>query len=141
MTARGLRSYDHVGLNVDDFDGMTDWYCDAFGLGVEFRFALDHVDLTGAMLLSPAGWRLELLHRPGSVPGIQADSPVVAPLTRGFGHFALDVDDVDATYDRLLQAGAGDRLSPRPSPEPGVRMAYVADPEGNLVELLHRGRS
>ena len=25
-----------------------------------------------------------------------------------------------------------------PSPEPGVRMAYVADPEGNLIELLDR---
>jgi hypothetical protein len=25
-----------------------------------------------------------------------------------------------------------------PSPEAGVLMAFVADPEGNLVELLHR---
>jgi catechol 2,3-dioxygenase-like lactoylglutathione lyase family enzyme len=38
----------------------------------------------------------------------------------------------------LLDLGATDRMSPRPSPEPGVRMAYVADPEGNLVELLDR---
>jgi predicted enzyme related to lactoylglutathione lyase len=29
-------------------------------------------------------------------------------------------------------------MSPRPSPEPGVRMAYVADPEGNLLEVLDR---
>ena len=29
-------------------------------------------------------------------------------------------------------------MTPRPSPEPGVRMAFVADPEGNLVELLDR---
>lgn len=26
----------------------------------------------------------------------------------------------------------------RPSPEAGIRMAYVADPEGNLIELLDR---
>ena len=45
---------------------------------------------------------------------------------------------MDTAYDRLLGLGATDRMSPRPSPEPGIRMAYVADPEGNLVELLDR---
>ena len=49
--------------------------------------------------------------------------------------------DVDAAYDALLAAGAADRMSPRPSPEPGVRMAFVADPEGNLLELLDRTTS
>ena len=38
----------------------------------------------------------------------------------------------------LLAAGAASRLPPSPSPEPGVRIAFVADPEGNLVELLDR---
>ena len=40
-----------------------------------------------------------------------------------------------------LATGASDRMSPRPSPDPGVRMAYVADPEGNLIELLDRTTS
>ena len=127
--------FDHVGLNVADLESMTSWYCEAFDLKVEFEFALDHVDFHGAMLCSPEGWRLELLSRPGSVTGLQAANPVEAALTRGFGHFALDVPDVDAAYDALIAAGASDRMSPCPSPEPGVRMAYVADPEGNLVEL------
>jgi catechol 2,3-dioxygenase-like lactoylglutathione lyase family enzyme len=29
-------------------------------------------------------------------------------------------------------------MPPCPAPEPGVRMAFVTDPEGNLIELLHR---
>ena len=131
---------DHVGLNVADLDAMTAWYCGALELAVEFEFALDHVDLRGAMLRSSDGWRLELLSRAGSTGGLRAGSPVEAALTRGFGHLALDVPDVDAAYDALVAAGAADRMSPRPSPEPGVRMAYVADPEGNLVELLDRTR-
>ena len=131
---------DHVGLNVADLEAMTAWYCASLGLAVELEFALDHVDLRGAMLRSADGWRLELLCRPESRPGLQAASPVEAALTRGFGHLALDVPDVDAAYDALLAAGATDRMCPRPSPEPGVRMAYVADPEGNLVELLDRSR-
>lgn len=129
---------DHVGLNVADLDAMTAWYSDAFKLDAEFGFALDGVDFRGVMLRSPDGYRLELLHRVGNTAGLQAASPVEAALTRGFGHVAFDVPDVDATYDALITAGAADRMSPRPSPEPGVRMAYVADPEGNLIELLDR---
>ena len=130
--------FDHVGLTVADLAAMTGWYVDAFGLEVEFEFALDHVDFRGAMLRSPDGWRIELLHRDGNAAGLQAANPVEAALTRGFGHVALDVPAVDASYDALIAAGATDRMSPRPSPEPGVRMAYVADPEGNLIELLDR---
>jgi lactoylglutathione lyase len=129
---------DHVGLNVADLPAMTAWYGAALDLVVEFEFALDHVEFRGVMLLSPDGHRIELLTRPGSVAGLQAANPVEAALTRGFGHIAFDVADVDASYDALLAAGASDRMSPRPSPEPGVRMAYVADPEGNLLELLDR---
>jgi catechol 2,3-dioxygenase-like lactoylglutathione lyase family enzyme len=129
---------DHVGLTVADLDAMSRWYCAAFGLDIEFEFALDHVAFRGAMLLSPLGHRIELLQRDGSGPGLQAADPVAAALTRGFGHVAFDVPDVDASYHALLGAGAAERMSPRPSPEPGVRMAYVADPEGNLLELLDR---
>ncbi|GCD89909.1 VOC family protein [Nocardioides sp. LS1] len=134
-----MTRFDHVGLNVADLDAMTSWYAGALDLEVELEFALGHVPFRGAMLRHAAGWRIELLHRSGGVPGMQAASPVDAALTHGYGHVALEVPDVDATYDALLAAGATDRMSPRPSPEPGVRMAYVADPEGNLVELLDRG--
>ena len=48
------------------------------------------------------------------------------------------VDAAVATYDGLLAAGAASRMPPGPSPEPGVRIAFVADPEGNLIELLDR---
>ncbi len=128
---------DHVGLTVGDLAAMRSWYVEALGLEVEFEFALPQHDFRGSMLRGPA-YRVELLERAGSDAGLQASGPVEAALTRGFGHVAFDVPDVDAAYDRLVGLGATDRMSPRPSPEPGVRMAYVADPEGNLVELLDR---
>jgi catechol 2,3-dioxygenase-like lactoylglutathione lyase family enzyme len=129
---------DHVGLTVGDLDAMTRWYTHVLRLSIEFEFALDELDFRGVMLGSVDGHRIELLHRDGNRAGLQAASPVEAALTRGFGHIALDVADVDVTYAELLDAGATERMSPRPSPEPGVRMAYVADPEGNLIELLDR---
>ena len=95
-------------------------------------------DLRGIMLRHPSGYRIELLHRPGSAPGIEPDSPLVAAGTRGYGHFCLCVVDVDAEYARLIAAGATMRMPPSPSPRRGARVAFLADPEGNLIELLDR---
>ncbi len=131
-------TFDHVGLTVSDLDRAVRWYARALELEVEFEFELPGFQFRGVMMLSPTGYRLELLERHGSQPGPAATNPLEAALTRGYGHMCLDVAVVDAAYDALLAAGASERMSPRPSPEPGVRMAYVADPEGNLIELLDR---
>ncbi|WP_456843720.1 VOC family protein [Cellulomonas sp. P5_C6] len=130
---------DHVGLNVADLAAAQAWYCAAFGYATELEARVDAVDLDIVMLVHPTdGGRLELLHRSGSRPGLRAADPGQAALTQGFGHLAFDVVPLDATYDRLLALGARAVMAPQQSPEPGVRMAFVADPEGNLVELLDR---
>ena len=51
---------------------------------------------------------------------------------------AFDVTDLDVAYGRAVACGARPVMAPGPSPEAGVRMAFVADPEGNLLELLQR---
>jgi lactoylglutathione lyase len=133
--------FDHVGINVADLSAMTDWYVAALGLEVEFEFALERFDFSGAMLRSPQGYRVELLHRVGNTAGIQVEHPIDAALTRGLGHLALTVDDLEGTHHQLLAAGAAERMPPSQSPEPGVRIAFVADPEGNLIELVDRTAS
>ena len=133
------RRLDHVGLNVADLDAAELWYTAAFGYEREFVARLAVLDLDIVMLIHPSrGDRLELLHRPGSTPGLRAATPPEAVLTLGFGHVAFDVNGVDDAFDRLVSLGARPVMEPLPSPEPGVRMAFVADPEGNLLELLDR---
>ena len=130
---------DHVGLNVGDLVAAERWYSDAFGFVRELELRIEPVELDIVMLIHPErGDRLELLHRPGARPGLRAQSPPEAVLTEGFGHVCFDVSGVDLHFDRLLALGARAVMSPRPSPEPNVRMAFVADPEGNLLELLDR---
>ena len=73
------------------------------GLEVEFEFALEAFGFSGAMLRSPLGYRVELLHRVGNVAGIEVARPMDAALTRGFGHLALDVDDLEATHRPLAR--------------------------------------
>jgi glyoxylase I family protein len=135
--ARRVTGLDHTGLNVGDLEAAGEFYARAFGFEAELRFELPD-GIRGAMLRLPDGGRLELFERPGSAPGPAPASPIAALATRGYGHFALRAPDIDVLFARALEAGASERVSPRPSPQPGVRFAFVADPEGNLVELVER---
>ena len=55
------------------------------------------------------------------------------------GHFEIALyvdtfDEVDAVYDRVIKQGATSVLAPTTEPW-GQRTCYIADPEGNLVEI------
>ena len=55
------------------------------------------------------------------------------------GHFELALyvdsfDEVDATYNRVIEQGATSVLAPTTEPW-GQRTCYIADPEGNLIEI------
>lgn len=133
---------DHAGLAVADLEASAAWFCDVFGLVPELSLRVDAIDLSIEMLIHPAfGYRLELLHRPGTSAGPAGSRPATpaeAALRAGYGHVAFDVTDLEAAWDRAVARGARPVMPPCPAPEPWVRMAFVADPEGNLIELLHR---
>jgi catechol 2,3-dioxygenase-like lactoylglutathione lyase family enzyme len=130
---------DHAGLTVEDLDGAAEFYARAFGFEAEFPFALGVDGTRGVMLRHADGARLELFSRPGADGGPQRGrTPIETIGFRGFGHVALTAADLDAVFTRAVGAGAAERVSPRPSPEPGIRFAFVADPEGNLIELVGR---
>jgi lactoylglutathione lyase len=132
---------DHVGLSVAGLEAAAGWFCDVFGLVPELSLRVDAIDLSIEMLIHPEfGYRLELLHRPGSDGQVKPADPAQAARREGYGHVAFDVADLDGAYDRAVARGARPVMPPCPAPEPGVRMAFVADPEGNLIELLDRGR-
>ena len=131
---------DHAGLAVADLLAARGWYCEVFGLEPELTLRVDALELDIEMLIQPEhGYRVELLHRPGTAAGSAKPAhPGEAALREGYGHIAFDVTDLDAAYERAVACGARPVMAPGPSPERGVRMAWIADPVGNLVELMHR---
>jgi glyoxylase I family protein len=88
------------------------------------------------MLRTPGGAGLELFEVAGAVRGLTLADPPSAMRVRGFGHVGLEVGDLDSAYATALAAGAAPVWEPRQSPEPGRRMAFIHDPDGNLVELI-----
>jgi catechol 2,3-dioxygenase-like lactoylglutathione lyase family enzyme len=125
----------HVGLTVGDIERARRWYVDALGLDVVLDFELPG-GVRGVMLRNAAGAGVELFEVPGADVGVAHADPPAAMRTTGFGHVGFEVDDLDATYAALVAAGAAEVWAPRQSPEPGRRMAFVHDPEGNLIELI-----
>jgi len=134
--AEGAFGAHHVGLSVADLPAMIAWYSDALGFAVEVAFELPGGRMRGAMLRRPDGAGLELLCHADSAGQAPGD-PHAAMLRRGYGHWALAVADVPASHAHLLAAGAREVWSPRPAPPPARgQMSYLADPEGNLLELV-----
>lgn len=127
---------DHIGLSVEDLDAQVEWYGQTLGMRMVDAFRVEQLNIRGAFMISEDGLVLELLERTGSSAGMQADSPAEALMTRGYGHICLRVSNVDAAHAKLLAAGGRERLAPQPSPEAGVNMSFIADPEGNLIELI-----
>lgn len=134
-----MTTLDHIGLSVGDLEAQAAWYQQALGLELRARGGIEAIGMRVAFLVEPTeGWSIELLEREGSKPGLQAPDAPTAVLTRGWGHICLRVPDVRVAYEALIAAGATSRMEPSESPTPGLKLAFVADPEGNLIEMLDR---
>ena len=129
---------DHVGLNVADLDAQAAWYTKAFNFGTAKPFVVEPLNLRGMFLTNSDGFAIELLERQGSKLGHRPESVPEALLQQGFSHLCLRVPNVEPVHLHLLSLGAKEIMSVRPAPEPGVIMSYVADPEGNLIEIIDR---
>ena len=60
-------------------------------------------------------------------------------LGTGYGHIAIDVDDLDATLARLRDQDIEPERQPYRVREGGARLCFVRDPDGYHVELIDRG--
>jgi glyoxylase I family protein len=139
-TAAPHFSIDHVGVDVNDLPAQIDFYRRAFDLEIFVEGDVPEYNFRAAMLVSPTGWHLELFKRDGAAPRPVPDDPDGQHDVLGLSHVCFAVNDLEAALDRLVSFGAAMRLPPIPYPGmPEWRLAYLADPEGNLVELISRG--
>jgi glyoxylase I family protein len=132
--------FHHVSLSVADLAAQEAWYGAALGLTeVEERIEMPDAGVRTAVLADGGGLRVEFVQRPGSQPVAPADA-FAATAAQTFTHLALQVPDLDAEFVRLTgECGAAAVSAPAAGATEGMRYAYVADPEGNLLELIETG--
>lgn len=128
--------FDHVGLSVADLDAQRRFYAGALGMTtVEEHLDMLEAGVRTAILRADNGLKIELIERSGSVVQEHAD-PFDRAGTQGYFHWAVYVDDLEASVAEVLAAGARTVSPPADAARPGMRFAYVKDPEGNLLELI-----
>jgi len=124
-----------IGIVVRDIDACLPFYRDVLGLKPIFDF-----DLPGGSHM----WQLAVGECVVKLV-THAETPAAAnPLGgsrggTGLRYWTMGVDDIDAAVATCAEAGA-----PIPLPVtqlmPGIRIAMIEDPEGNVVELLEQSR-
>ena len=131
-------TFDHAGISVANLEVSQKFYGEVLGFThVEDRFELPHFEIRGLVLTNPLGVRIELFERRGSRPN-RAGHPAEDTIIQGWFQFALGVKDAQATFDRAVKAGAKPLLTPRVAPDGRSIVAFVGDPDNNLVEFLQR---
>ncbi len=135
-TARAV--VDHAGVSVADLERSERFWREVLGFEVvEDRFAFPEHDLCGVVLVNVQGARVELFERRGSVP-TGPHHQIESTRRQGWFQFALAVPDIKATFAAVTAAGAEPALPPTTAPDGVSLVAFVRDPDGNLVEFLQR---
>jgi catechol 2,3-dioxygenase-like lactoylglutathione lyase family enzyme len=126
-----VRDIDHLVLRVVDLERMLDFYTRALGCSVEKR-----QDAIGLIQLRAGRSLIDLV--PVDGPLGRAGGAAPGREGRNLDHFCLRVEPFDESAIRAHIASCGDEAGPleqRYGAEGSGPSIYLADPEGNTVEL------
>ena len=127
MTKHGVR-FGHVALRTADVERIVRWYDDAFGAKRVFHAPRDGERQELMFLEFHQGQYIEIFANGKPHDALPTDAI-------GYQHFCLIVDDIDETLKHL----AAMNVQPhRPAREgrSHYRIAFINDPDGNLIELM-----
>lgn len=131
----------HIGLCVTNLAQAMRFYCEGLGFRVGNQY---HLTRQIAEVDPPVDVVSQFIHLDGlSIELLDYASPGVfgTPHNRrnhlGMTHLSLIVDDVEARAVELQAYGATILQDTRnPADDASIRILFVADPDGNRVELM-----
>lgn len=122
--------FNTIALFTTDNQKVVDFYCDIFG----FETSWNGIDVDVEMRLD--NMRLLLFPRE-SIEKMTRHKFTYPSSVNGTMEISFDVPtfaDVDKEYNRAVSMGAKPIMVPTTEPW-GQRTCYIADPEGNLIEI------
>lgn len=132
----------HYGLTVSDLDKSLEFYQDRLGMEKvdEFSFASEEFSKfvgvkdadVNIVFLTAGGCAVELIEY--NNPDGENANKGLSNNDIGAAHFCIEVDDIDAVYDNLSDDISF--INPPQTLDNGAQVAYMYDPDGNIVEIL-----
>jgi catechol 2,3-dioxygenase-like lactoylglutathione lyase family enzyme len=137
-----IQAVAHLGIPVSDLDQSLQFYHDALGLEIISVREVSGERISSGVQVPDARIKIALLEAGNArLELLQYLNPVGKRFDRqnndiGATHIALNVADLQATYDRLQALGVSCNTSPFPSSYPeGWGWFYACDPDGITVEF------
>lgn len=131
MTAKLSKQAFDVGVVTGDVERALAFYRDTLGLPKDSEAPFPGVGTLHRLRVGESFFKLFAPERPPTarVPGGGLSGAL------GFRYVTFWLENLDETVEACRRFGAKIATEPRPL-RPGVRVAFVEDPEGNLLELL-----
>jgi len=120
----------HTMIRVTDLARSLDFYTRVLGMTLTARAEFAEGRFTLAFLGfddNPDGSAIELTHNWDTHE---------YELGNGFGHLAIEVDDVQAAVDQVRERGGTVTREPRAMNAGTTVIAFVADPDGYAIEFV-----
>lgn len=134
----------HTGFVVEDLERAVAFYRDVVGLEVRSRY--ERIGPGIEQVIGYEGTHLTIAHM-GAAGGAQTleliqylnpppdRRPTGERSVLGASHLAIQVDDIEECFERLV-AGGAKPLNPPTELAPGRTACYLQDPDGNWLELI-----
>lgn len=128
----------HVAVRAADFEALKRWYVEALDFRVLAEW--EYTGLKFAFIAPPNDDHFHIEILGGGYPpprDVRSHTDLIGSLGyAGYHHFCLEVASVKLTVERLRERGVTIVSEPFVVEAIGLRLAFFADPFGNLIELV-----
>lgn len=128
-----IRRLAHVCFHTQDLRRLLAFYQERLGFPVKFRFLAQDGSLFGAYLECGAESFIELFDQAGAVHQWGGEAAALFGGNR-YLHACFEVTGISDFRDRLLSQGV--QVTPIQTGLDGSRIAFLKDPDGNVIELM-----
>lgn len=133
-------TFDHMSINVADFESAMAWYQDKLGFEVDVSWRVEALNNKQLAYLSLGDTVIELVAADEGGVGLPAAMTFGDHFGRtGYGHLCFSVEDVDATLRSLEAKGVPTFVNAETYSLDGTpyerRVGFIQDPEGNVIEF------
>ncbi len=133
-------AFDHAAVRVPDFTASLKWFVEKLDFRVIHQWPYADQHLAYVAPADSDAFFIEILGDGEPTPAPKADYSDLGDSLRyaGYHHVCLRVDSVDSTLAELRRRGVAIVTEPFELEAISRRLAFFADPWGNLFELAQR---